>query len=292
MKAFKAHTSQVGGEGNRKMKNTISLTALLILGGCNTDHSIGQVDHDAGPDSANLDAFTLVDSVANPQVHPDASAGGAVQTPPGSGVDSGSVGTPGPSQWWTGYVENYQFPSGSDAIRFAFAEDSAGQITGQIILGVGTPSPPATDPNVGYLVGAGYPTDLIEGFAYSMASGNLSGSRLRFGFQPLEPWAGWCAMQTPVDDSGSCLPNWASFASGDRTLCYLISPANGENLIVDCGKFTLCTEARVCACSAAGCVVDGPTPAPTSFDLVLSNSTANGSMALDGDHNIHFTKDP
>ena len=260
------------------MKNTLSIAALLILGGCNADHSIGQIDQDAGPDVPNSDVASLaLDTGASPQVQSDAQ----------------TIGPLGPVQSWTGYVENYLFSSGSDVIRFTFAQDSSGRITGQVVFGIGTPPPPATDPNVGYLVGFRAIPGLIEGFSYSIVSGNLTSNRLRFGMVLLEPWAGWCSLQIPMDDSGSCLPNWGGFSSGDGTLCYISNPANGERVIVDCGKMSLCMENRICACSATRCVLDEPTPLPTIFDLVVSNGTANGSLAWsDGDHNVHFTKDP
>jgi hypothetical protein len=95
------------------MINGRSLVALLFLVGCNADHSIGQIDRDAGTDLATSEVASLA---------PPTAAHG--------GVDAGGVATPGASQSWSGYVENYKFPSGSDAVRLTFSADSAGQVTG------------------------------------------------------------------------------------------------------------------------------------------------------------------
>jgi cysteine-rich repeat protein len=208
---------------------------------------------------------------------------------------------------WTGYIENYQFASGSDVIDFTFAIDFSGQVIGKVVLGNGTPPPPATDPNVGY--SANLPDAMgkvvrdpvtgywAEGFAYSMAKGTFSPERLRFTISNFELWSGWCALQTPVDDSGMCLPNWGGSSnpgSGTSSQCYQQNPANGQNTVVDCGKFNLCVVSRVCLCSTTACVFDPNGGTPASFDLAISGTTANGSVTgIIGDRaNVHFTQDP
>ena len=273
------------------MKNTLSLTALLILGGCNADHSIGQVDQDAGPDLPSLVTASLpLDSSASPHVS----------------VDVQPIGPLGPTQSWTGYVENYQFPSGSDVIRVSFASDPSGQVVGHVIFGNGTPPPPATDPNVGYPdeEDTGLNSQ-VEGFPYSMVDGSFTPNRLRFTFQDNEPWTGWCALQTPATEplngTLSCIPGWNGMVDPNTNYCALFNPAGGT-MVVDCGKFYIC-QAQVCICSETSCRVRVPEDARSpldafvvrtaTFDLALSGSSASGSVrgAL-GDHNVHFTKDP
>jgi cysteine-rich repeat protein len=208
---------------------------------------------------------------------------------------------------WTGYIENYQFASGSDAIDFTFAIDLSGHVIGKVVLGNGTPPPPATDPNVGYPANLPDPMGMgvldpvtgywAEGFAYSMANGIFSPQRLRFVIQNFELWSGWCALQTPVDDSGMCLPNWGGSDSpgyGTVDRCYQSNPANGQATLVDCGKLNLCVGSRVCLCSTTACVFDPNGGTPASFDLAISGNTANGSVTgIIGDRaNVHFTQDP
>ena len=102
------------------MKKKLLIAALAMVGGCDHQFGIGTLEPDAGVAMSGQDA-----------------------------ANDGGVGLQGPTTW-TGYVEGYQFPSGSNAIRLAFAIDSYGQVAGMVFFGDGPPPPPATDPNVGY----------------------------------------------------------------------------------------------------------------------------------------------
>jgi hypothetical protein len=269
------------------------LDSVVDPGGCDANHSLGQISRDSGPDVAGQYVAQLsVDASASQQVS----------------VDAQAIGPLGPVQSWTGYVENYQFPSGSDTIRFSFASDPSGQVVGHVIFGSGNSPPPATDPDVGY------PDEKdtglysqVEGFPYTMVDGNFAANRLRFTFQGFEPWTGWCALQTPAlqppNDSGVylCIPGWNGLMDPNSNYCALSNP-NGGTMVVDCAKMELCMR-PVCICSATSCRVtlpedlwppSGDSIAPTaSFDLALSGSSASGSIqgAL-SDHNVHFTQDP
>jgi hypothetical protein len=306
VKDFEAHTPQDARGGNGKVKKTVYLTALLILGGCNADHSLGQIDQDSGPGLPASDvAVSSADAWISPQVDPDAQGSflsetnGTVQTGPNSSPDAGVIGQPGPSQSWTGYVENYQFPSGSDVIRFTVAADSSGQVVGTTFLGNGTPPAPATDPNVGYppdfataeIYTSGY---WVEGFAYSMANGKLSSGRLRFSAQSNGLWSEWCALQTPVEGSSGCVRNWQTSCNTIAQSCSQTNPADGQSIIVDWGKFQLCgMSSSVCLCSTTACIADLSAGGTLDFDLALSGTDASGSTSGSlGDHNVHFTKDP
>jgi len=264
----------------------LSLAGTAALGsGCDNQHLLGGVD--AGPPASD-------DSGTPPTVD--------------AGVDVPDTGSPGPTQSWTGYIENYHFASGSDAIRISFAPDSSGNVVGTVTLGTGTPPPPATDPNVGY------PADLLkaspditiasrsyiaEGFGYSMRAGTLTAGRLRFGVDTSELWNGWCALQTPVPPQGMCdepvckslcMPNWASMTGPNG--CGLLNPATDLYEPVDCGKLALCGAWGVCICEASGCYVqDGGIK--FMFDFALPSDLGSGSVVGQfGDHNVHLTKDP
>jgi cysteine-rich repeat protein len=230
-------------------------------------------------------------------------------TPILAGRDAGSAGTldapvaqspdapvAGGSSWWTGYIENYQFNSGSDAVKFTFSVDSTGQVIGKVVLGNGTPPPSATDPNVGYPSDAMVTSGSIsgywaEGFAYSMGNGISSSQRIQFTIQNYELWSGWCALQTPVPDSDMCLPNWGGVTVGpksDAAGCYQQNPASGQLVPVDCGKFHLCVADAVCMCSTTACAEN--TGAEAAFDLTITGNTANGSVTGIVDRaNVHFT---
>jgi cysteine-rich repeat protein len=226
-----------------------------------------------------------------------------------SPIPVGADGGPGPVEplgqgptSWTGYIENYQFPSGSDVIRFTSTVDSSGQVMVTVFLGNGPPPPPATDPNVAYPpVVSGFmpiPSSYwAEGFAYSMTSGTFQPQRLRFAINNLQLWSGWCALQTPRDDSGLCLPpTWGGLIAGGGTnpQCALLNPANGQNTLVDCGKWSLCTEYHVCLCTTTACAYDPNSGTTASFDLAITGPLANGSVVglISDRANVHFTLDP
>ena len=209
----------------------------------------------------------------------------------------------GPTSW-TGYIENYQFPSGSDVIKFTSTVDSAGQVKVTVFLGNGTPPPPATDPNVGYPPGLATEGTMLdsasnywsEWFAYSMTSGTFQPQRLRFTINNYQLWSGWCALEKPIDDSGLCLPFWGGGGTTDGTnwQCYLQNPANGQNTVVDCGKDNLCVMSRVCACSTTACVYDPSSGRTASFDVAVIGPAADGSVVglISDRANVHFTLDP
>jgi len=288
------------------MKARTLLALLVILGACKADHTLGSVGLDSGADQMNAD--TGAPTYADAQISASPETGGTAEVPPNGGLDAGASGTLGPVQSWTGWVENYQFPSGSDVIKFSFASDSAGQVVGQVIFGTGSPPPPPTDPNVGYLWDPSPGTvplppiyDLMEGFPYSMFAGSLTSTRLRFTIHPFEPWAGGCALQTSMAGSQYCVLHVGGTCDivdggGNSVQCSLIDPRDGGSVAVtvDYGKMVLC-QTPLCLCSPTGCAVDYSAPNDrfsTSFDVALSGGTASGSMKGRIDSNVHFTKDP
>jgi hypothetical protein len=129
-----------------------------------------------------------------------------------------------------------------------------------------------------------------------MANGNLKANRLRFTLQSFELWSGWCSLQTPVDDSGMCLPNGQVSCADSATTgkCIITNTISGQTMTVDSGKLDLCFDYWVCLCSKTSCVANLSGSGPTvSFDLVISGTEASGSVTgTFGDHNVHFTRDP
>ena len=198
----------------------------------------------------------------------------------------------GPTSW-TGYIENYQFPSGSDVIRFTSTVAAAGQVMVTVFLGDSPPPPPATDPNVGYLVDQAMgPNYWAEGVAYTMTSGTFQPQRLRFTISSYQLWSGWCALQTPINGSDACVPNFGG-ASCFQDQCYEQDPATGQVTWIDAGKFNLCFMCHVCACSTTACVSDPTGGQRASFDVALVGPAADGSViGLIGERaNVHFTLD-
>jgi hypothetical protein len=268
----------------------------------------------------------------------DAGSGGAEASQPGldgypveqpeagSGVADGGAGTddaadagvfkplvPGPTTW-TGYVDDsdnpdFEFPSGSNAIRLTLAVDAYGQVTGMVWLGNGPPPPPATDPDVGYppepWVRSNQYGELsnywAEGFGYSMTNGTLSRDRLQFSIDNQELWSGWCALQPTAwaNDGGSFLPNWDSTSTilaNGQPYCYQTNPANNQVVVRDCGKLALWSSG-VCTCSTSSCDYEpSSSDSMAIFDLALSNGAAAGSLQglfmNEPIAKVYFTQDP
>jgi hypothetical protein len=276
--------------------------AVALACGCDANHVLGVADAGApGTGSAGAGGNT---SPAN-----GGSSGGQAghtTTPVVDASTGPEVGPLGPSQTWTGYVENFMFPSGSDVLTITVAADSQGNAVGTITIGKGTPPAPATDPNVGYppsydksqpapgLVGPdGF---YLEGYPYTFNDGVLTSQRLHFTANLDQLWAGWCALQTEADGSGSCVPNSGGMFSGDGTSCAYGDPAHpGKYIPIDCGKLSLCGPGGPCLCTASGCALNtiaGPGEI-FSLDIAINGGTANGS--IEGPvptENVQFTKGP
>jgi hypothetical protein len=211
---------------------------------------------------------------------------------------------------WTGYVENYMFPSAADGITMTLSV-SGSIVTGTMVFGSGTPPSPATDPNADYPPGFGLTPSggpmppgrapfAGEGFVYTIEMGTFDGARLRTGVTTVELWKGWCALQTSylvqaAPAAYGCLPGNGCYGSpagvGGSWTCSVTNPVTQAMVPVDCGKcFVLCNGpgALPCLCDVNGCAVSA-TP-DTMFDMVVSGSKADGSTTgVFGDHNVHFT---
>jgi hypothetical protein len=303
------------------MKRKLFVAALAMVGGCDHHFGIGALGphaedavtgRDAGSFSVDLGADTQTSSVsgtdaqsllaedAGVELPPDNAADAGVGLPPDNTADAGVFGRLAPGiTTWTGYIDGYQFPSGSNAIRFALG---IGQVTGMVVLGSGPPLPPATDPNVGYPPEY-HPANGVywaEGFAYSIVYGEAAPWSLQFAIMNGELWSGWCAEQTPVAGSSMCLPNWPGDhiigTNGSPDQCYQQDPANGRKTVVDCGKYDLCITSAVCACSAPACVVNQNSGQQAIFFLAIPDNSTTATGTVSGIAGtvaaVHFTQDP
>jgi hypothetical protein len=303
---------------------SLLLVALSLAGGCESNTSLGNGDASVpaglagtmGSSTGSAGASSMGAAGAASTGAAGTTSNGAAGTVPGitgaagmtatsgaagSIADPGTLGTP---QEWTGYIENHMFPSGSDAIVLKFATDAKGVVAGSIVFGMGTPPPPATDPNVGYPsnllaggltfgpgLGVGY---VAEGYSYAFDGGSFDGHRLRFTVNFAQLWTGWCALQTPASDgSGWCLPNWGSMANPMANMCAQFDPKTNQAVPVDCGKLFLCSgPTAVCACGAKTCGVSTSNIVGAMFDVFLTDGTGSGSATQSfwGTNNVHFVK--
>ncbi len=273
------------------MKTMLALGFTLTLAiGCDANHVLGTLNDDGGQQSGQAGAGA-------------AAAGGTLTRDAGvtflDGPSQPEVGPLGPSQSWTGYIENATFPSGSDSFKLTFAADPNGNIAGTAIFGRGTPPPPATDPNATYPPGSSYlgeivpPGGLTEGFAYPIEQGTLTPQRLRVQVNLAELYASWCALQTAAPlASGGCEPStWAG--RGSANLCQIQNPTTKQWVTVNCVRFALCAFYGPCACSATKCGVSTEsTVGQVALDIALDGDSGSGAIMGTPGSYAHLTKDP
>ncbi len=256
-----------------------------------------------GPADASSDGVAQADAT----LPDDATvlADGAVVVPPG-GMRLGD---------FTGYFEDYMFPSGSDAVtmNLVVAADGA-TVTGVVVFGMGSPPAPPTDPSVGYppgyqesssSSGSGTgPQSVFEGYVYTGLGGTLGAGRLKLGVDNAEPYGAWCALEKSYpqgDGTYKCVPGGAcgtQSGAGPLGTCgikpCLDGGGEGPLEAIDCGRANLCGLMGLgqCACTATGCA--RPTVATINFDMQLTPMHLDGSTAglptVPGNINVHLTE--
>ncbi len=260
---------------------------------------------------SDTDASTSTGGASSGSVYAD---GGAVYEGVSAPADAGTLSPP-TGVVWSGYVENYQFDSGSDALTVTLSAMSSTAVTGHVKFGAGLVGP-FTNPEApgnGYN-GLGQPPYrlAIEGFEYTVVDGTFDGSRLQFSIAETEVWQSWCALQPPIADAVNpgqyeCLPNYGGVGVEGGSTCFLQNPTTGVIERVGCGAAGLCLPPplTICVCDAHTCGLD--MPARVHFDVQVSGSKMDGSEAglthdlsiSPGDdltsrgdvHNVHITQE-
>jgi hypothetical protein len=196
---------------------------------------------------------------------------------------------------WVGYLENYSFLSGSDAIRISLEASDNGVASGKVVFG-SAPPPPAAQPGDTFwpavsqadLTAIG--PDVLEGATYSARDLRWEQRRLRFTIVRNEPWEPFCAVQPtfPVADAPGgyqCLPERVIWSEVDR--CTL----QDSREPVDCRVASVC-DSGSCVCTADGC--HAAAALGYTFDLALEGDFGNGSTSMkrhwDGVTNIRLER--
>jgi hypothetical protein len=271
------------GEGGLPSEGGFSDRSLSSSGGSDGE-TLGNLS-DANADTSDVDA----------------------RTPP---ADSGAAALSGK---YTGYVESFQFPDGSDTVVMNLAFASDGTISGTLEFGSAALLSPPTDPNVGYppALTTTSPAGLLEGFAFTILGGSYTAPRVQLSIHNNELWKQWCELQTVIypvgngvpdpDGGGSCgqvvgygcLPNGGLMesASGCTVGSCTVPPSS---IMVDCGKLLLCGSARACTCTGTSCTVPTPATGPTSFDMQLTSGALNGTVTglSSQSFNVHLARTP
>jgi hypothetical protein len=230
----------------------------------------------------------------------------------GGGSGSGSDGRPSAlSGVYSGYIESFMFPDGSDEVKMTLSFNADGTVTGTVFFGNGPALAPPTDPNVGYPPGVqgglGPATYSPTDFAYTILNGTYMAPRLQLQIETQEIFKAWCQLQTQIYEvcncgsSGcgdfSCLPNSATMTGGSS--CAIEPCGQTQFMAVDCGKLSLCSPGGPCKCTAAGCTVQVGPMGDVAFDTQVTPAAINGSvtglteMGVAANlFNVHLTEQP
>lgn len=278
--------------------------------------------------SGDLCAATASSCPAEQPAGTDGAAGATTATAGATGTDSSCASAeaglptlPDPAYaiqpallgTWVGYFENFTFPSMSDAIRLSFTQNPDGTGKVSVVLGVGTPPAPPTNPtdtwppdwlSPGGASGAagagGEPpqSPYIEGFAYDAHDVKWSAERVKFVINIDEPWQPWCQLQTSyaVDGAYRCIPGLegggaapgggfepANFVGS----CVAVGGDTPGEQPVSCMQAYACGSGSLCACDCTGCGAN--VGATASFDITFAGSMAAGNVTIGTEHAVMLT---
>ncbi len=197
---------------------------------------------------------------------------------------------------WNGYVENGQPPWDQLTLTINGASVDGG-VCGTLVVGAGPAPAPATNPNVGYPAGGdqtgygGATAAGVSGATLTLLKGTTDGVRVQFSVAQSEAWRSWCQLQSSFSDSSlscGCLPQYSVVMGATSTsgACKLTTASS--TLTVNCGKFQLCGQTRVCACNASGC--DASTDQTADFDLRFTADMGEGSNTSNPAARTIFTR--
>jgi hypothetical protein len=199
---------------------------------------------------------------------------------------------------WTGYFENFTFPSTSDAIRLSLTQSSDGSGKVSVVLGMGTPPAPPTDPAADWPPSAAPikpdPSSLdkvlggyIEGFAYDAYEVRWTEDRLQFVINNFEPFRPYCQLQTSYLTTNAgyqCIPGGSGGGSGLPDGGWMCEAGNGQT--VSCEQAFYCDQ--LCTCVAAGC--GASVKNTTSFDITFSGTKGDGNVTIDSGKDVMLTQ--
>jgi hypothetical protein len=212
-----------------------------------------------------------------------------------------------PSGTYTGYIESFTFPDGSDTVSMTIvANENVGAVTGTVNFGNAPMLAPPTSGDVGYPPGVASDGQLpIEGFDFTIVGGTYGGARLQVGVVQAELWKAWCELQTPVPQyngtapDGGCGPLVGYGCLGNVSTeqgtngCMVQSCQQASPVPVDCGKMKLCAGGlTLCTCTVSSCDVSVVAPGSPAFDMQYTPGHLDGTIqGLQGAgiHNVHLT---
>src|SRR6185503_12029666 len=153
--------------------------------------------------------------------------------PSAPGIDVGGAPNADVTGSWVGYIENFAFPSSSDAVSLTISQGAQTNLEGHVVVGQGSGALPDVLALILANNGGMYEalTRPVEGFSYTVMNGHVIGSRLLFDIAPAEAWGSACSNQTPFPGSLSCAST--QFGSPDSAgKC--LTTIDCQDYLIDC----------------------------------------------------------
>ena len=221
------------------------MLALGVSSGCQGDRWVigsplaGLGDAGAGLDASTAPSCRIPEDELEPA--PDGTLPGADQVGHWSALLDGAE------------ASNFS----ASRLELTLAADGAGQLRFE---SPNAPAP-ALDGARGYLcttpgaTSCTPPGGFVPGFEYALTRVSARGSILGFRALLDEPWGGWCALQTPVEQTTPGCPAYydiePSYSAASWGEACSVLRAEGR-VTIDCGRLAT-VERRPCICTATGC---------------------------------------
>jgi len=202
---------------------------------------------------------------------------------------------------WSGYFENFTFPSKSDGIRLSLSQNADGSGKISVVLGTGSPPPPPTSasdtwpPTTPNKAGSfiGLDASYIEGFAYDAYDVHWDGERVKFVINGDEPWQPYCQLQTSHYETKSVSPpayecspaDSEGVGNADGSITCYADESLPNPRVVSCMQVFACDS--LCACNATGC---GSRINTTAFDITFTGTKGQGNVTIDNGHDVMLTQ--
>lgn len=206
---------------------------------------------------------------------------------------------------WTGYFENYNLASGSDAltISLSISEDAA-TASGTLVMGAGDPPAPPTDLATPWPPGSPAPSKsdpslggkifdngVIEGYTYEAHNLTWENLRLKFTVALADAWRPLCDLYAshPITAGGQtfvCPSSWGTDAAGNCT----VGPSGATLSDADCLQLiAACLPGGRCSCNETSC---DPAVGDLSIDVALHDDRGDGSAVGPIQANIRLMRGP
>jgi hypothetical protein len=205
---------------------------------------------------------------------------------------------------WTGYLENYNLPSGSDALAITL-DVSGPVVSGTFVMGTAAAPPPPTDITIPWPPGSPPITTIadsagpglsipdegiVEGVAYEARDIVWENLRLKFKVALGDAWRPLCDLYAanPITVAGETVVCPASWGWQRDVGCTvgeaILSDADCQHVLLVCASNYKPTR---CVCDETTCT---PFAGDLSVDVALHDNRGDGSVAGAIKANVRLTR--